>query len=319
MLEKTVLNQLDTDQSKPQVMVTGASSIIGQPVAQQLVSAGYQVMQISRNSVNGSAVSWDMTTGAGEEEVIEKISSVNGFYLVHCAPIWLLQQRLEWLISAGLRRAIVFSSSSIDGKGDSNSHSEQNIVQMLKTAEENAVKICEMVNVDLTIFRPTMIYGYGQGQNLAFIAKIIKRFRCFPVASPALGLRQPVHADDLAKAVAQAIGNQNTYAKKYTLSGAEALPYKEVVKRVFIALDQTPRIIALNGRLYRFALSLLCVAAKLFNKSLPIDPAMADRMQQDLSFDHSSATHDFGYKPNTFLPNGALDVVKLTSQTERQA
>jgi len=297
--------------SKKNVFITGASSIIGRPVAHELTLENYQVIPISRSSEFTDAVSWDMQTGIGRDLIIEKASASEGVYLIHCAPIWFLSQQIEWLISIGLRRIIVFSSSSIDGKSDSNSKQEQQVVKLLKTAENDVMSACHAADVHLTIFRPTMIYGYGQGHNLAFIAKIIQRFKCFPVASPAMGLRQPVHANDLAKAVVQAIDNSNTYGKKYTLSGAEALPYKEIVKRIFIALGYPPRVIVINGTVYRFALNVLGCAARLFGKSLPIDPAMVDRMQQDLSFDHSLATNDFDYAPNAFLPNGVDDLIQV--------
>lgn len=296
--------------SRKSVFITGASSIIGRPVAHELALENYQIIPISRNTKLTDAVSWDMQTGVGSDLIIEKASDSEGFYLIHCAPIWFLPQQMEWLISIGLRRVIVFSSSSIDGKNDSNSKHEQQIVKLLRTSENDVIAACRAADIDLTIFRPTMIYGYGQGQNLAFIAKIIQRFKCFPVASPAMGLRQPVHANDLAKAVVQAIDNSNTYDKKYTLSGAEALPYKEIVKRIFIALGYAPRVIAMNGTIYRFALNILNYAARLFGKSLPVDPAMVDRMQQDLSFDHSLATNDFDYAPSAFLPNGVDDLIQ---------
>ena len=306
-----------TKQSK-NVFVTGASSIIGQPVLNALLSKECQVTEISRSSISNQAISWDMVTGSGKKLMIEKTADLESFYLIHCAPIWFLPQQIEWLISIGLRRVIVFSSSSIDGKNDSNSQHEQQLVSLLKTAEDDVVAACEVANIPLTIFRPTMIYGYGQGQNLAFIAKVIKRFKCFPVANPAMGLRQPVHADDLATAVVQAIDNTKTYGKNYTLSGAEALPYKEMVKRIFVAMHYTPRIITINGFIYRCALNLLSYAGKLLGKPLPIDPAMADRMQQDLSFDHSPATDDFAYAPTMFLPNGENDLIELPAQRSHQ-
>ena len=301
---------LTSKQSKNHVLVTGASSIIGQPVCHELASNDFSITEISRSSMH-NVVSWDMLTGKGSELIAKKVAGEkDGFNLIHCAPIWFLPQHIEWLASLGLRRMIVFSSSSIEGKRDSKSQKEQQIVDTLKTAEDGVVNACEAANINLTIFRPTMIYGHGQGQNLAFIANVIRRFKCFPVVSQAMGLRQPVHADDLAKAVVQAIDNENTFAKKYTLSGAEALPYKDIVKRIFIAMGYTPRVIEINGTLYRFALRL----AKLINKSLPVDPAMVDRMQQDLNFNHDSATRDFGYKPSVFLPNGAKDLIDLSSQ-----
>ena len=61
-----------------------------------------------------------------------------------------------------------------------------------------------------------------------------------------------------------------------------------------------------NSFIYRSALSLLSYAGKLLGKPLPVDSAMADRMQQDLSFDHSRAVDDFAYAPAAFLPDLSL-------------
>lgn len=308
-------------QSKKNVLVTGASSIIGQPVCNELTAAGYPVLAVSRkiSRTEHDVVSWDMVSGKGDELIVERINRKDGFDLVHCAPIWFLPKQIEWLASIGLRRIIVFSSSSIEGKSNSNSQHEQKVVKLLINAENDVLKACDIAGVDLTIFRPTMIYGHGKGQNLAFIAKVVQRFKFFPVASPANGLRQPVHANDLAKAVTHAIENEKTHAKIYTLAGAEALTYKEMVQRIFMAMGYRPRIISMNQFLYRSVLSLLGATAKLIGKPLPIDPAMIDRMQQNLDFDYSSATKDFGYSPNGFLPNGALDLIGSASPLRQRS
>ena len=182
-------------------------------------------------------------------------------------------------------------------------------MRLLTEAEQQVATICQHHQVALSIFRPTMIYGYGQGQNLSFIARIIKRFGVFIIANPANGLRQPVHADDLAQAVTQALYAPASYGRTYTLSGAETMTYKELVQRVFLALGVRPRIIGLNLSWYRLGLRSVSRIAKLLGRSLPIDPAMADRMQQDLSFSHQAATQDFDYTPDVFLPNAAADLL----------
>lgn len=333
------------------VIVTGATSVIGQPVLRQLRASGACVLEVSRQSyVSDNAVlAWDlqstntgwkqslqtslqqsiedsnekMAEGSSEKSTVGSDSKAaegsgkaktdvdltNGLSLVHCAPIWLLARHLEALIELGVNRIIAFSSSSIDGKANSTSASEQNIVRLLTEAEQQVSDICQRHQVALSIFRPTMIYGYGQGQNLSFIARVIKRCGLFVIANPANGLRQPVHADDLAQAVAQALYAPASYGRTYTLSGAETMTYKELVQRVFTALGVRPRIIGLNLSLYRLGLKSVSRMAKLLGKSLPIDPAMADRMQQDLSFSHQAAVQDFGYAPGTFLPNAAADLL----------
>jgi nucleoside-diphosphate-sugar epimerase len=58
--------------------------------------------------------------------------------------------------------------------------------------------MCALRQLVLTLLRPTLIYGCGLDQNISRLARIIRLCRCMLVAGQARGLRQPVHADDLA-------------------------------------------------------------------------------------------------------------------------
>ena len=84
-----------------------------------------------------------------------------------------------------------------------------------------------------TIFRPTLIYGVGRDRNVADIARFAKRFGVFPILGKGLGLRQPVHAADLAEACILAVDSSASFNRIYNLSGGETLTYREMVERVF--------------------------------------------------------------------------------------
>ena len=58
-----------------------------------------------------------------------------------------------------------------------------------------------------TVFRPTLIYGAGTDRSLAPIARFARRWRVLPVPLGANGLRQPVHARDLAAACVAVLAN----------------------------------------------------------------------------------------------------------------
>ena len=134
------------------------------------------------------------------EAFIPSIQKAGVDTLVHCAPLWLLPQHIAALADAGVQRVIAFSSTSIEGKSLSSNSHEQKVVQLLSTSEQHIKTTAKSLNINLTLFRPTMIYGHGQGMNLAFIAKFIQKTGFFPVVTAASGLRRPVHADDLAQA-----------------------------------------------------------------------------------------------------------------------
>lgn len=293
---------------KKRILVSGASSIIGKSLILRLQGAGYSVVRLSRAAGEDiNQCQWDLSTQNVSDTSLPENIQNNGKIdaLVHCAPVWLLPGHLPELGKIGVHRIIAFSSTSIEGKSSSNSQHEQEIVQLLKKAENAAWQHAEDVAINLSVFRPTMIYGHGYGKNLAFIANIIQRFGFFPIVLGAKGLRRPVHADDLANAVCLALFNQDSFGKTYNLSGAEVFSYEQMVQRLFHALGRKPRIIRLPLPVYR---GLIKLVVKL--KKISFDPSMADRMREDLNFDSDAAVRDFAYAPGEFLPNGSQDIMR---------
>ena len=57
---------------------------------------------------------------------------------------------------------------------------------------------CERNNVEWTILRPTLIYEAGRDTNITPLSRLIRRFGFMPLVGGGSGLRQPVHAEDLA-------------------------------------------------------------------------------------------------------------------------
>ena len=65
----------------------------------------------------------------------------------------------------------------------------------------------------------TMIYDGVTDGNIAAIAAFIRRRGWFPVAGPARGLRQPVHAADVAAACLAALEKAPLPQTVYAVSG----------------------------------------------------------------------------------------------------
>ena len=216
--------------------------------------------------------------------------------MVHCAPLWLLTKHLEHIFASGVKRVIAFSSSSVSSKQQSNDSSEQILVQSLKSAEETIIAHCKANKVALTIFRPSMIYGHCRDQNITHIAKFINKYGFMILVGKASGLRQPVHADDLVNACVSVFDQQTTYNQAYYLAGAEELSYRVMVERIFNGLDKPVRILTVPLFLLRISLKLASLTGKFSYTS-----EMADRMRQNMNYDHSMAVKDFQYSPQVFL------------------
>lgn len=282
------------------ILVTGAGGVIGPALTGALASASYDVIALSRHPrlPKGHQLQGDLE----RPDSYELCSDLHT--AVHAAPIWLLAGNLERWRQAGLSRLVVFSSSSSETKANSPSDRERRLAETLRASERQCREFCEQFAIAYTIFCPTMIYGYGRDQNITRIAKWIRRYRFFPIAGKGKGRRQPVHVDDLVNACLSVIGNEITHGRKYFLSGGETLSYREMVEKVFLAMRLRPRVLPVPAGLYSAMLEL----ALRTGIAKDVDPAMADRMDTDLCFDHAPAAADFGYDPAVFHPDPGRDL-----------
>ena len=283
------------------ILLTGANGVVGYPLSAQLTKKGYSYLAVSRKSaVSKSAIEWDLES-VMPDNVKSQLMGCDT--LIHCAPIWLLAGHLDNLKAGGIKRLIVFSSTSVISKDDSANVEEQQLVSLLATAEKTINRFCSDNALNLTILRPSMIYGHGRDQNVMRVTNFIRKFGFMVIVGKADGERQPVHADDLVGACFAILEKPNTYGKTYNLAGGEALTYRSMVERIFIAMQKEPRIFSLPLSVFRFALR---AAATL--TSFAYTPEMADRMNKNMSYSNEDATRDFAYKPQLFLQNPQRDL-----------
>ena len=276
--------------------VTGATSPVGRQLVDKLLAARYVVHAIGRGRATpdlGPSCVWhqcDLTRTDAFPRFTARV-------LFHIASIWLLPGWIETFHERGVQRVIAFSSTSRFSKADSSNPAEQAVAESLARAEDSVATTSERLGIAYTILRPTLIYGVGLDRNVADIARFAKRFGVFPILGKGLGLRQPVHAADLAEACLLAIDSSASFNRIYNLSGGETLTYREMVERVFRALGKPARIVSIPKPVFRLIIRL----AQLSPTYRHLKPEMATRMDRDLCFDHLAAEQDFGFSPRPFL------------------
>ncbi|MFT4075931.1 MAG: epimerase [Asticcacaulis sp.] len=284
-------------EDKKGLLVIGARSLVGRRMPEAVRAVGWpeaSVAYSSRQPLAGSGLILD-TERPYEFQPNHTFPAV-----IVCAPVWLITDTLlERLLGLGMKRIIAFSSTSRLTKAASAEAEEREVVARLAQGEQTLVDFCAVHGVAYTLLRPTLIYDEGRDENITRIAGLIRKLGFFPVCGLASGLRQPVHARDLAKAAMQALTAKPAYNKAYNLSGGEDLTYVAMVRRIFEALDRMPVIVALPEILWRIGF----FAANLIRpKKLKRNISMVLRMNSDLWFDHSAATRDFSYQPGPFKP-----------------
>ncbi len=279
-------------------VVTGATSQIGVFLIPRLLQLGWCVDAISRKPQR-AADSEQLRWALGDLDAARLPRTRAPIDTVfHLAALPLLPRHLPDLADRGAGRVIAISSTSRLTKADSPSPYERQVAADLARAEQELLEACDGLGLAWTVFRPTMIYGAGLDQNVAAITRWIRRFRFFPLVNNGLGLRQPVHADDLAQACIAAVDVDRAFGRAFELGGGEQLSYREMVRRVFENQGIRPRFAPVPAQ----ALRALIACLKLLPRYRHLTPAMVDRMAIDLCFDISPADQAFGYRPRAFLP-----------------
>ncbi len=278
-------------------VVCGASSQIGFFLLPRLLATQANVLALSRTpSLEGGTdarVRWQQ---ADVRQLPAHFTLPADSTWFHLAGLPLLPHVLQHPAAQSIQRVVAFGSTSRFTKAASPTPQERTLAARLAAAEEEVIRLCEMRGIAWTLLRPTLIYGCGRDQNVTFIQRFIRRFGFFPVPYPGNGLRQPVHAEDLAQACIQVWHCPTTFGQAYNLSGGETLRYREWVALIFASLGRKPRILPIPTGLLRLALRLTRVLPRYRH----LTPAMAGRSEQDLCFDHSPAHRDFAYHPRGF-------------------
>ena len=209
-------------------------------------------------------------------------------------------------VTPGLTRgpfqsAVIFSSSSVESKRNSNNPQERQQMKNMLNLESELQLLAENSDTKLVIFRPTLIYGCGLDTNISRLASWIDQFGLMPINRDAAGLRQPVHADDLAYAAVTALLSSTRLPTVLTLTGGETLSYKDMVTKIFLAFDKPVRLLAIPQWLFSIVARILIV----FNIDKGINGEMIKRQQIDLIFDDQQARELLNYKPRDFSPTKA--------------
>lgn len=271
--------------------IIGATSFVGNSLLIELAKHGRPVVALTRQpppecSIHLRWVHLDQHTTLNYP--IE--------HWILLAPIWAMPAYFPMMERLGARSVVALSSTSVITKRNSKDIVEQTTITRMLQAEKALEDWATNAGIHWAILRPTLIYGRARDKNLSEIARIIRKTRLFPLLGPAAGQRQPVHVDDVASACLAALERPASSQSIYTLSGAEILPYHEMVKRVFIALGIKPMFVRIPSSVFEWAVKGL----KLLPRYRSWTPSMAERMNLDMAFSHEDATRDFGFTPRGF-------------------
>jgi len=287
------------------VLLTGASSQLGVFVIPRLLAKGFRVLALSRRAAKGAPLGsgnplWinpDVLSANLGERAPEMLKPIE--MLISCGPLDLACAALS--ACPGLRRVVIFSTTSVFSKASSPVPEESEQIAGLIAQETQLRTLCESRNLALLILRPTLIYGCGLDRNVSLLAGWIQRYRWLPLAGPASGLRQPVHADDLAQAAVAALTIDGPLSLDSPACGGSTLSYRQMVELIFDSFDLPPRVLRLPPWML---FTVVGVVARLPTFK-GVNREMVRRQNSDLVFDDAPLREALNYKPRPFRPTAA--------------
>jgi nucleoside-diphosphate-sugar epimerase len=284
--------------NEKRVGVIGATSLVGQCLLPLLRQNEWRIRAFSRHQINScdQDVQWIQL----QKPVDNNSAFVGGIeridFWICVAPLWVLPDYFPLLEKHCARRVIALSSTSRFTKNDSSESDEKVTARRLSESEDRLQAWAKIKGVDWVILRPTLIYGLGQDKNISEIVRLIRCLGFFPLLGQAKGLRQPVHAEDVATVCISALEKPDVVNRAYNLSGGETLAYREMINRLFAALGRCPRLIPVPFWFFRLVAPLI----RFFPRYRHWTVQMAERMNSDLVFDHAEAVQDLNFSPRQF-------------------
>jgi nucleoside-diphosphate-sugar epimerase len=273
-------------------LVIGGTGLVGGYIVQELQRRGERPSVLSRSPREAPGIDWIR----GDMRKLDAIG-LPRFETLYCtADAVLLARALPHFLRSSSRRVVVFSSTSVMTKQNTEIADERERIRDLLEAEQAIVTLCDQHGIAWTILRPTLIYAEGRDTNITPLSRLIRRFRVMPLVGGAPGLRQPVHAEDLAIGAVAAAASPVAANKFYSLPGGETISYREMIGRIFDGLRLPRRMISVSPALWH---TIFLMAGPLFPGA---NVAMGLRMMKDMTFDATPAITDFGWKPRAFCP-----------------
>jgi len=272
------------------VLVIGASSQIGHFLLPRLRDRGVEVLALSRRPpVRDAGVRWlrgHLPDGMPELPALDAIISFGP-----------LAEGAAWLAGASLPgrpRVIATSSMSAESKRTSPLPAERALAERLRAGEAALAAACTARGSTWTVLRPTLVYGAGLDKSLTPLAQRALRWRVFPLPA-GRGLRQPVHAGDIAAAVLAALERPAAANRLFALGGGERLAAREMFRRVLACLPFAT-----------LPLPLPVVARRVLQRCVPALRGPLGRLDVDLIADNAEVVRALGIDPRPFRPDAAM-------------
>lgn len=277
---------MTTNESK-QFLLIGTRSQLGKALLPLLAERGDLVIAVAQQQIASSpGIQWVPGRMPEIPAPQTKLDAIISF-----GPMDKLAEWLERMTTAPAARVVATSSMSAVSKQAARFAEDRAISLQLQAGESRLRSECSRLGMPCVILRPTMIYGLGVDQNLSQVAKNALKQGIF-VAPQSNGLRQPVHAADVAEAALRAANIVPALEITVEIGGGERLSVREMFARVHASLPRKTLYVPTPN----FLLSILAAVSKKYRGAV-------SRLDADLIADNAALEAVLGIRPRSFRPD----------------
>ncbi|MCA0170376.1 SDR family oxidoreductase [Bacillus sp. RAR_GA_16] len=226
----------------------------------------------------------DLSNNSLFNEAMIGVNTVMHIYNIHHSPM-IVKAAIENNVS----RVILVHTTGVYSQFKNASQEYKNIEKEITKLIENSTG-----KTEVTILRPTMIYGDLCDANMSKFIKLVDKFTVMPIIDKGNSLIQPVNARDLGAAYYEVlVSPEKTSGKNYTLSGNQPIKMIEVFKLISKELNKKTVFISVPLK----AGVLIASIVKILTLGKIDYIERVQRMGEDRSYSHKEARADFNYKP----------------------
>lgn len=273
------------------VLVTGGTGFVGSEVVRQLGEAGHSVSLLKRTDTAAGveACANAMRGGDALIHLVGIISEVGEqtFENVHTQ---LTEEIVNAAKQAGVRRFVHMSALG----------TRANAVARYHQTKWEAEEIVRTSGLDWTVFRPSIIYGPGDGFVNLF-ARLSRFSPVVPLVGGGHSMFQPISVENVAHCFVAALTQPEAIGKTFDLCGNERLTLREIVDAVLAATGRRRWMCPLPFAIARIqALAAEFLFGQFLDKPPPLNRDQLLMLREDNVGDGSAANAMFGLKHERF-------------------
>jgi uncharacterized protein YbjT (DUF2867 family) len=304
-----------TVRDKP-VVVTGASGLVGSHLCEVLVTGGWKIRAIVRDTNKAARrlghLPIEIRTG-DIRNVADMRSALKGAgAVVHLAAIAIEKPGETYSSTNADATRVLIDSATAEGaqrfvhmsQNGSDSKSPYAFLRSKGVAQD----LVQESNLRWTILRPSVIVG-PEDEFVNVLARLVRLSPLiFPLPGGGTARFQPIAVADVVRAIVKCLEDDSTVRRSYTIGGPAPLTLRQMTERILIAMSASRSLVSVPVSALR---PIVAIAQRMLPNP-PVTTSLLDLLEVDNTTEPNDLREKLGIDPVPFAPEELLYLRKIT-------